>query len=171
MEVLGHMVTLCLTFWGILTDFWSPTSWICWRFLCLFVPSWVWHILHVHPQLHWIQGTSQWLHLVQRHAMWCTHVCPVQVHLLRSQVAAHRDRGSTLDQPLGLLGPPVFIYPLHQARTEGNPAGEKLHTYYLYFEAIANSDSMPRSTRSSCHSRFQENFLDYGQGLQESPKP
>lgn len=23
MEVLGHMVTLCLTFWGILTGFWS----------------------------------------------------------------------------------------------------------------------------------------------------
>ena len=77
-----------------------------------------------------------------------------------------------MDQPLGLLGPPVLIHPFpKQGLRERNFSWGETSYLLPYFEAIVNSDSMPRSTRSFCHSRFQENWLDHGQGLLGSPEP
>lgn len=65
----------------------------------------------------------------------------------------------------------VQVFPLHQARTEGDLAEGKPHTYYLYVEVTENGGPMPGSTRPFCPGSFQENWLDYGQGWKESPKP
>lgn len=167
MEVLGHMVILCLTFWRILTGFWSlPPGFAGGFSLCP-----IWGLAYSAcastailnsgniPMTTCGPGTS--------HVM---HTCPPSSGSLAEISGGCTWRGSTWTS-LWVCWAHLSSYIPSPSKDLGSPSWGETSYLLPYFEAIVNSDSMPRSTRSFCHSRFQENWLDHGQGLLGSPEP